>query len=138
MDDAAIACLAAAETIGTLLPGCSLFLRAPYPPARKLVEQGAAIALASDFNPGSSPSYNMNLVVSLACTQMRLLPEEAFNAATINGSFAMDLNRSVGSIAVGKSANLIFTKPINSLAYLPYSFGENPIHRVMVNGEFYN
>ena len=137
MDDATIACLAAAETIGTLLPGCSLFLRAPYPPARKLVEQGAAIALASDFNPGSSPSYNMNLVVSLACTQMRLLPEEAFNAATINGAFAMDLNRSVGSIAVGKSANLIFTKPIDSLAYLPYSFGENPIHRVMVNGEFY-
>ncbi len=137
MDDSAINCLAKSKTIGTLLPGCSLFLRAPYPPARSLVEAGAAIALASDFNPGSSPSYNMNLVVSLACTQMRLLPEEAINAATINGAFAMDLSNEVGSIAVGKKANLIFTKPMRTLSYLPYSFGENPIERVMINGAFY-
>ncbi|MBM3431999.1 MAG: imidazolonepropionase [Bacteroidetes bacterium] len=137
MDDAAIDCLSAADTIGTLLPGCSLFLRAPYAPARALIDSGAAIALASDFNPGSAPSYNMNLVVSLACTQMRLLPEESVNAATINGAFAMELADRVGSIAAGKKANLIFTKPMSSLAYLPYSFGENVVERVMINGKFY-
>ena len=138
VDDAAIDCLSESDTIGTLLPGCALFLRAPFPPARKMIERGAALALASDYNPGSSPSFNMNLVVSLACTQMRMLPEEALNAATINGAFAMDLHHAVGSIAVGKKANLIFTKPMQSLAYLPYSFGENAIDRVMINGEFYN
>jgi imidazolonepropionase len=136
MDESSMDCLAASDTIGTLLPGCSLFLRAPYAPARALVEKGAAIALASDFNPGSSPSYNMNLVVSLACTQMRLLPEEAIQAATINGAFAMELSSSVGSIAVGKKANLLFTKPMRSLAYLPYSFGENPVEKVMIDGKF--
>ena len=136
MDESSMDCLVASDTIGTLLPGCSLFLRAPYAPARALVEKGAAIALASDFNPGSSPSYNMNLVVSLACTQMRLLPEEAIQAATINGAFAMELSSSVGSIAVGKKANLLFTKPMRSLAYLPYSFGENPVEKVMIDGKF--
>lgn len=136
MDDNTIHRLAGSDTIGTLLPGCSLFLRAPYAPARALVEKGAAIALASDFNPGSSPSFNMNLVVSLACTQMRLLPEEAVQAATINGAFAMDLADTVGSIAIGKKANLIFTKPMRSLAYLPYSFGENPVEQMMINGRF--
>ncbi len=138
MDDAAIDCLSASDTIGTLLPGCSLFLRAPYAPARALVEKGAAIALASDYNPGSSPSYNMNLVLSLACTQMRLLPEESVNAATINGAFAMELADQVGSVAVGKKANLIMTKPMSSLAYLPYSFGENVVERVMINGKFFS
>lgn len=136
MDDGAIDRLAGSNSIGTLLPGCALFLRSPYPPARTLVTRGAAIAIASDFNPGSSPSYNMNLVVSLACSQMRLLPEEAVNAATINGAFAMELGAEVGSIAKGKRANLIFTKPIQRLAYLPYSFGENLIDRVMINGVF--
>ncbi len=136
MDEQSIDCLASSKTIGTLLPGCALFLRSSYPPARELVQRGAAIALASDYNPGSSPSYNMNLVVALACSQMRLLPEEALNAATINGAFAMELDKEVGSIAVGKRANLIFTRPMNSLAYLPYSFGENLIERVMLNGIF--
>ncbi len=136
MDEQSIECLATSDTIGTLLPGCALFLRSPFPPARALVQRGAAIALASDYNPGSSPSYNMNLVVALACSQMRLLPEEALNAATINGAFAMELDKEVGSISVGKRANLIFTRPMNSLAYLPYSFGENPIERVMLNGFF--
>ncbi len=138
MDDEAIECLSASDTIGTLLPGCSLFLRAPYAPARTLIEKGAAIALATDYNPGSSPSYNMNLVVSLACSQMRLLPEESVNAATINGAFAMELADQVGSVAVGKKANLIITKPMSSLAYLPYSFGENVVDRVMLNGKFFS
>ena len=137
MDAAAIDCLSHSDTIGTLLPACALFLRSPYPPARTLIEQGARVAIASDYNPGSSPSYNMNLVVALACSQMRMLPEEAINAATIQGAFAMDLQDEVGSIAVGKRANLIFTKPMNSLAYLPYSFGENPVERVMINGAFH-
>jgi imidazolonepropionase len=122
--------------IGTLLPTAAFFLRMSFPPARKLVDAGCAIALASDYNPGSSPSGNMNLVVSMACIQMKMLPEEAINAATINGAYAMELENEAGSITVGKKANLIFTKPIPSLAYLPYSFGTSLIDRVMINGEF--
>ena len=105
-----------------------------YQPARQLINAGCAIALASDYNPGSSPSGNMNFVVALSCIQMKMLPEEAINAATINGAFAMELQNEVGSITVGKMANLIFTKPIPSLAYLPYSFGSNLIDRVMIKG----
>ena len=108
----------------------------PFQPARKLIDAGCAIALASDFNPGSSPSGNMNFVVSLSCIQMKMLPEEAINAATINAAFAMELENELGSIAIGKKANLIFTKPISSLAYLPYAFGSNLIEKVMINGEF--
>jgi imidazolonepropionase len=108
----------------------------PMPPARQLIDSGAAIALASDYNPGSSPSGNMNFVVALSCIQMKLLPEEAINAATINGAYAMELDNEVGSITVGKKANLIFTKPIPSLAYLPYSFGNDLIDKVMIGGEF--
>jgi imidazolonepropionase len=122
--------------IGTLLPTAAFFLRMPFQPARQLIDAGSAIALASDFNPGSSPSGNMNLVVAMSCIQMKILPEEAINAATINGAFAMELNDVVGSIAIGKKANLIFTKPIPSLAFLPYAFGSNLIDKVMVNGEF--
>ncbi|HMK24833.1 MAG TPA: amidohydrolase family protein, partial [Chitinophagaceae bacterium] len=105
-------------------------------PARKLIDAGCAIALASDYNPGSSPSGNMNLVVAMSCIQMKMLPEEVFNAATINGAYAMELQNEVGSIAVGKKANLIFTKPIPSLASLPYSFGTNLVDKVMIKGEF--
>ena len=123
-------------TIGTLLPTAAFFLRMPFQPARKLIDAGCAIALASDYNPGSSPSGNMNLVVAMSCIQMKMLPEEAINAATINGAFSMELQHEVGSITIGKKANLIFTKPIPSLAYLPYSFGENLINKVMINGEF--
>jgi imidazolonepropionase len=123
--------------IGTLLPSAAFFLRMPYQPARAMIDAGAAIALASDFNPGSSPSGNMNLVVSMSCIGMKMLPEEAINAATINGAFAMNLEQEVGSITVGKRANLIFTRPIPSLAYLPYAFGSNLIDRVMIGGEFY-
>lgn len=136
MDDSTIAALAASNTIGTLLPTAAYFLRMGYQPARALIEAGAAIALASDFNPGSSPSGNMNTVVSMACIQMKMLPEEAINAATLNGAFAMELEAEMGSITKGKRANLIFTKPIPSLAYLPYAFGSNLIEKVMVSGKF--
>lgn len=136
MDDSAIEALAASGTIGTLLPTAAYFLRMPFQPARKLIDAGCAIALASDFNPGSSPSGNMNVVVSMSCIQMKMLPEEAINAATINGAYAMEVQNEAGSISVGKKANLIFTKPVPSLAYLPYSFGNNLIGQVMINGEF--
>ena len=120
----------------TLLPTAAFFLRMPFPPVRKLIESGCAIALASDYNPGSSPGGNMNFVVSLSCIQMKMLPEEAINAATINGAYAMELGDQLGSIMVGKKANLIFTKPIPSIAYLPYSFARNLIDKVMINGDF--
>jgi len=136
LDEKTIETLGTAETIGTLLPTAAFFLRMSFPPARKLIDAGCAIALASDYNPGSSPSGNMNLVISMACIQMKVLPEEAINAATINGAYAMELENEVGSIAVGKKANLIFTKPVPSLAYLPYSFGTSFIEKVMINGEF--
>jgi len=122
--------------IGTLLPTAAFFLRMPFQPARPLIDAGSTIALASDFNPGSSPSGNMNLVVAMSCIQMKMLPEEAINAATINGAFAMEVQQEVGSIAIGKKANLIFTKPIPSLAFLPYAFGTNLIDKVMINGSF--
>jgi len=130
--------LANSQTIGTLLPTAAFFLRMPFQPARQMIDAGCAIALASDHNPGSSPSGNMNLVVAMSCIGMKMLPEEVINAATLNGAFAMELQDEVGSITPGKKANLIFTKPIPSLAYLPYSFGSNLIDRVMINGEFVN
>ncbi|MEK7225510.1 MAG: imidazolonepropionase, partial [Bacteroidota bacterium] len=136
MDEKTIAALANSGTIGTLLPTAAFFLRMPFQPARQLIDAGCAIALASDFNPGSSPSGNMNLVVAMSCIQMKMLPEEAINAATINGAYAMELEKELGSITVGKKANLIFTRPIPSLAYLPYAFGSNLIHKVMIEGEF--
>lgn len=136
MDNKAIKALAASGTIGTLLPAAAFFLRMPFQPARQMIDAGCAVALASDFNPGSSPSGNMNLVVAMSCIQMKMFPEEAINAATINGAFAMELENKVGSIAIGKKANLIFTRPVSSLAYLPYAFGTNLIDRVMINGEF--
>jgi imidazolonepropionase len=136
MDDAAIKALADSGTIGTLLPSAAFFLRMPFQPARQLIDAGCAIALASDYNPGSSPSGNMNLVVAMSCIQMKMLPEEAINAATINGAYAMELEKEAGSITVGKKANLIFTKTIPSLAYLPYCFGTNLIDKVMIKGEF--
>lgn len=128
--------LAASGTIGTLLPTAAFFLRMAYQPARKLIEAGCAIALASDFNPGSSPSGNMNLVIALSCIQMRMLPEEAINAATLNGACAMELAQEVGSVTVGKKANLLLTRPIPSLAYLPYAFGSNLLEKVMLAGEW--
>lgn len=120
----------------TLLPTAAFFLRMPYQPARKLIDNGCAVSLASDFNPGSSPGGNMNFVVSLSCIQMKMLPEEAINAATINGAYAMGLQDKVGTVTVGKKANLIFTKPIPTLAYLPYAFSSNCIDKVMIAGQF--
>lgn len=120
----------------TLLPAAAFFLRMSWPPARKLIESGCALALASDYNPGSSPTGNMNLVIAMACIQMKMLPEEAFNAATINGAFAMGLGNSLGSITRGKRANCIITTPVPSLSYLPYSFGSNLIDKVIIQGRF--
>ncbi|MDP4250715.1 MAG: imidazolonepropionase [Bacteroidota bacterium] len=120
----------------TLLPTAAFFLNLPAPPARKLIDAGCALALASDYNPGSSPTGNMNLVISLGCIQMNLLPEEAVNAASLNGACAMGLGDSCGSITNGKLANLIITHPIPSLAYIPYAFGSIHIDKVMIRGEF--
>lgn len=136
MDGDAIASLSSSTTIGTLLPTAAFFLRMPFQPARKLIEANCAIALASDYNPGSSPSGNMNFVVALSCIQMRMLPEEAINAATINGAFAMEVQKIAGSITRGKLANLILTKDVPSLNFLPYSFGHNLIDNVMLAGDW--
>ena len=135
MDDDAIHDLRSSQTIGTLLPSAAFFLRIPYQPARKLIDEGCAIALASDCNPGSSPGYNMNFVVSLACIGMKMLPEEAVNAATFNGACALGLQRQTGSIAVGKKADLLITKKISSIAYIPYSFSAPQIESTFVKGE---
>jgi len=126
------------KTICSLLPSAAFFLRMQYQPARRLIDSGCAVALASDYNPGSSPSGNMNFVVALSCIQMKMLPEEAINAATINGAYAMELASEVGTVSPGKKANLIITKPIPSLAYLPYAFGSNLIDKVMLGGEWMN
>lgn len=136
MTEEDVVALSNSATIGTLLPTAAFFLRMHYQPARKLIDAGCAIALASDYNPGSSPSGNMNFVIALSCIQMKMLPEEAINAATINAAYAMELQNELGSITIGKKANLIFTKPIPSLAYIPYAFGSNLIDKVMINGVF--
>jgi imidazolonepropionase len=136
MDDNAINALTNSSTIGTLLPTAAFFLRMPYQPARRMIDSNCAIALASDYNPGSSPSGNMNFVVALSCIQMKMLPEEAINAATVNSAYAMELEKEVGTITIGKKANLVLTKQIPSLAYLPYAFGTNLIDSVMINGEW--
>lgn len=136
MDEYAIKTLAASKTIGTLLPTAAFFLRMDFQPARQLIDTGCAIALASDFNPGSSPSGNMNLVLAMSCIQMRMLPEEAINAATLNGAFAMELAQELGSITIGKKANLLLTRSVPSIAYLPYAFGSPLVSRVMLEGNW--
>ena len=118
------------------LPNCSFFLNIPYAPARKIIDNDIPLALASDFNPGSAPSGNMNFVVSLACSKMGMTPEEAINAATINGAYAMGLSKELGSITVGKKANIILTKSIPSFSMIPYAFGSNLIEDVLINGKF--
>lgn len=132
-----IDCLSKAETIATLLPTAPFFLNDSYPPARELLNANIPVALASDYNPGSSPSGNMNFVVSLACVKMRMTPNEAINAATINGAFAMNLENEVGSISVGKRANFIVRNNDNRLAHIPYSFGNSHIHSVYINGKLF-
>lgn len=125
------------QTIPVSLPSCSFFLGIPYTDARKIMEANVPLALASDYNPGSTPSGNMNFVVSLACIKMKMTPEEAINAATINGAYASNLSDKVGSISRGKLANFIITKPINSYSYLPYSFASNCIDIVYLRGKKY-
>jgi imidazolonepropionase len=128
--------LKGSETMPVALPSCSYFLSIPYTPARNIIDQGLPLALATDFNPGSTPSGNMNFVVATACIKMNMNPEEAINAATINGAYAMGLSRSHGSITKGKMANLIITKDIPSYHFIAYAFGSNVIDKVMINGEF--
>ncbi len=123
------------KTIATLLPSTSFFLNIPYAPARKFIEANIPVALASDFNPGSSPSGNMHLVTSLACTQLKMTPEEAINAATINSAYALGLGETVGSITKGKLANVFISKPMDSIAYFPYSFGSDLVDKVIIKGE---
>jgi len=127
--------LSKGSTIPVALPTCSYFLGINYAPARKLIDSGLPLAIASDFNPGSSPSGNMNFVISTACTKMKLTTEEAINAATINGAYAMGLEDKVGSISKDKIANLIITNKINSIDEIPYNFGGNQIHKVILKGE---
>ena len=126
------------NTIAVALPSCSFFISIPYTPARKMIDAGLPIALATDFNPGTTPSGNMNLVVATACIKMKMTPEEAINAATLNGAYAMGISETHGSITVGKKANLIITKPISSYYQIPYAFGSNLIEDVIINGSITN
>lgn len=134
MEPGDIQALAGTETIPTLLPSCSFFLGIPYGPARQLIEAGTAVALATDFNPGTTPGGNMNFVVSLGCIKLRMLPEEAVHAATINAAAAMDLGHELGSITPGKRASFIISKPVPSLAFLPYAFSQDHIDTVIIDG----
>lgn len=129
-----IEALKGTQTMPVALPSCSYFLSIPYTPARDIINAGLPLALATDYNPGSTPSGNMNFVVATACIKMKMTPEEAINAATINGAYAMNLSEEVGSITKGKKANLILTKEIPSYGFLPYSFGSNLIDSVFING----
>jgi len=130
--DEQIAALRNSGTMPTLLPSTAFFLGLHYPPARKMIDAGLPVAIATDYNPGSSPSGNMPFVVSLACIKLKMLPEEALNAATINSAYAMDVVKQMGSITVGKKGSVFVSKPISSLAFLPYSFGSNIVERVII------
>ena len=133
--DADIALLKNSKTMPTILPGAVFFLNLPFPPVRKMIDAGLAVAFASDYNPGSSPTGNMKLVLSMACIQHKLTPEEAINAVTINSAYAMDLQKNVGTITAGKIANLIITKEIDSYYFLPYAFGTDLIDTIILNGK---
>ncbi|MCB0760309.1 MAG: imidazolonepropionase [Flavobacteriales bacterium] len=135
LEDDDIDVLIGSGTIATALPLCSLFLTIPYTPARRLIAAGVPVAIATDYNPGSSPSGNMSLAVALACMKMRMNPEEAINAATINGAAALEWSDQMGSMTLGKKASFFITREMTSYAYLPYSFGDNLISRVFVNGK---
>ncbi|GGD31000.1 imidazolonepropionase [Flavobacterium orientale] len=125
-------------TMPVALPSCSFFISIPYTPARKMIAAGLPLALATDYNPGTTPSGNMNFVVATACIKMKMTPEEAINAATINGAYAMGISNTHGSITVGKKANVIITKPIHSFYQLPYEFGSNLIESVIIEGNSIN
>lgn len=130
--------LRGSSTMPTVLPGAAFFLNLPLPPARKMIDSGLAIAFASDFNPGSCPSGNMNFMMSLGCVQYKLTPEEVINASTINSAYAMNLSHEIGSITIGKRANFFITEPISSYAFIPYSYGSNLIESVYLNGKKFN
>ncbi len=137
VNETEIKALQGSSTLATLLPSAPFFLSDPYQPARALIDADIPVVLASDYNPGSTPSSNMNLVVALACIKLKMTPEEAINAATLNGAFALELEKDYGSIEVGKKANLILTKKIPSVGYIPYAFGSNHIDEVIINGKVY-
>ncbi len=136
--DEEIECLLNSETMPTLLPGAAFFLGMPYAPVRKMIQVGLPVALASDFNPGSSPSGNMQLILSMGCIKYRMLPEEAIHAVTINGAYAMGVSDELGCIAVGKTANIFITKPISGYQFMPYAYGSNKVETVILNGEIQN
>ncbi|HAQ36984.1 MAG TPA: imidazolonepropionase [Saprospiraceae bacterium] len=136
--DAEIEALKKSNTIPTILPTTAFFLKLHYAPARKMIDNGLGVALASDYNPGSSPSGNMPFVLSLASIYMGMLPEESINAATINGAYAMEMQDQTGSITKGKLANLIITKPLSSLALIPYHFGNNPVQKTIIKGRIFS
>ena len=138
MTDKDFSVLTGSDTMPVALPACSYFLGIPYTPARKMIDDGLALALASDYNPGSCPSGNMNFVVATACIKMGMLPEEAINAATINGAYAMGLDGKVGAISKGYQANIMMTRDIPSFSFIPYSFGSNFIDKVYLNGNEVN
>ncbi len=133
--DAEIKALLNSDTMPTILPGAAFFLGLPLPPARKMIDAGLSVAVASDYNPGSSPSGNMNFMLSLCCVQYKMTPEEAINAATINSAYAMNLSKTHGSIAIGKQANVFITKEIPSYAFIPYSYGNNLVESIILNGK---
>jgi imidazolonepropionase len=133
--DAEIESLLGSETMPTILPGAAFFLEMDYAPVRKMISAGLPVAMASDFNPGSSPSGNMQFILSMACVKYRMLPEEAINAVTINSAYAMGLSHEYGSIARGKFANFYITRPIPSYSFMPYSYGSNKVDQVILNGE---
>ncbi|HET8964418.1 MAG TPA: amidohydrolase family protein, partial [Chitinophagales bacterium] len=130
--EAEIQSLLNSTTLPVALPSCSFFLGIPYTPGRKIIDAGLPLVLATDFNPGSTPSGTIPFVISLACIRMKLTPEEAINAVTVNGAKAMELENEVGTIAIGKRANLIITKPMKNIAYMPYAFGTNHIDEVII------
>ena len=131
-----IDCLKDTETMPTVLPGCAFFLNLPLSPARKMIDAGLPVAMASDFNPGTSPSGNMQLILSMACIRYRLTPEEALNATTLNTAYAMGVSDEVGSITRGKLANLIITQPMTQLEFMPYYYGANKVAKMVLNGKF--
>jgi imidazolonepropionase len=135
LGDEEIAVLKDSETMPTVLPGASFFLGLPYAPVRKMIDAGLPVAMASDFNPGSSPSGNMQFILSMGCIKYKMLPEEAINAITINGAYAMGLQNELGSIAKGKKANVFITKEIPSVQYMPYAFGSNKVESVILGGK---
>ncbi len=135
VSDEDIELLKDSDTMPTVLPGSAFFLNLPLSPARMMIDAGLPVAFASDYNPGSCPSGNMNLVVSMACIKYKLLPEEAINACTVNSAYAMGVHDTHGSISIGKSASFIITKPIPSYEFIPYSFGNHVIESVYINGE---